>query len=335
MSEPARPGSESARPTGEQQGVLLTIAYDGGPFHGWAIQRNAVSVGGVLLAAIHKIRPGVRELFGASRTDAGVHARCQKVSFDAAPGVNPRGWALGLNSFLPPTIAVRAASHVPAGYDTRFHGRGKRYVYTVLADRLRDPLHEGHSWRVPARLDPVRMQEAARHLLGTHDFRAFRAAADMRTDTTRTLRRVELHIDPLDPRLMRLIVEGDRFMYNMVRIIAGTLVDVGAGRRSTDATAEALRTGDRERLGQTAPAAGLLLDEVMLDTEGDDLWPPPGTDGFLRHGEAAPTSLRGEPAPTSLRPGVAPTGLRAGTAPTSLRAETAAGDTAVTAADDG
>lgn len=298
-SEPGAPVSETGAPVGAptsrprpadgQQGVLLTIAYDGGPFHGWAIQRNAVSVGGVLLEAIHRIRPGVRELFGASRTDSGVHARCQKVSFDAEPGVTPRGWALGLNSFLPPTISVRSASHVPAGYDTRFHGRGKRYVYTVLADRLRDPLYEGRSWRVPARLDPDRMQEAARHLLGTHDFRAFRAAADMRVDTTRTLRRVDLQIDPLDPRVMRLTVEGDRFMYNMVRIIAGTLVDVGAGRRPTSATAEALRTGDRERLGQTAPAAGLLLDEVMLDTEGDDVWPPPGTDGFFRR-DGAPAA---------------------------------------------
>jgi tRNA pseudouridine38-40 synthase len=170
---------------------------------------------------------------------------------------------------------VRAASHVPAGYDTRFHGRGKRYVYTILADRLRDPQYEGWSWRISARLDPERMRAAAAHLLGTHDFKAFRAAADARPTTIRTLRRVELLVDPLDPRVLRLVVEGDRFLYNMVRIIAGTLVDVGAGRRPIEATALALATGERERLGQTAPACGLLLDEVRLDTDGVDLWPPP------------------------------------------------------------
>src|SRR5262245_52676739 len=113
-------------------GVLLTVAYDGQPFSGWAPQRNAPTVAGELLAAIQTMQPDVREVRGASRTDAGVHARGQRAAFDAEGAIPPRGWVLGLCSRLPASIAVRSASLVPAGYDPRRHGRGKRYVYTLL-----------------------------------------------------------------------------------------------------------------------------------------------------------------------------------------------------------
>jgi tRNA pseudouridine38-40 synthase len=256
------------------EGVLLTVAYDGGSYAGWAPQKNATTVAGVLLNAVRALRPGVRELRGVSRTDAGVHARGQRVAFDAPAGIPTRGWALGLTSHLPPTIAVRAAARVPAGYDPRGHTRGKRYIYTILLDLLRDPFLESHAWRVVAPLDLGRMQVAAASLLGTHDFRAYRSSGDERTDTVRTLRRVEVLPDLADRRLFRVVVEGDRFLYNMVRILTGTLVDVGAGRLDPEAPARALLTGERGALGQTAPPQGLTLDEVFLTDEGDDRWPP-------------------------------------------------------------
>jgi tRNA pseudouridine38-40 synthase len=255
-------------------GVLLTVAYDGGAYAGWAPQKNAVTVAGVLLEAIRRMAPGVSEIHGVSRTDAGVHARGQRAAFDAPENIPPRGWALGLTRNLPPTISVRAAARVEPGFNPRFHSAGKRYVYTLLCDPLRDPFLDGYAWRLPGALDLEAMRHAAAALLGTHDFRAFRAAADERTDTTRTLRRVEVVRDAADPRVHRVIVEGDRFLYNMVRIVAGTLVDVGAGRLDPGVCAEALSSGDRTILGQTAPARGLLLDEVFLDREGTDRWPP-------------------------------------------------------------
>ena len=276
-NDSARPGEPTYErpeiPAG-YEGVLLTVAYDGSAFHGWAPQRNALSVAEVLLKAVQRIRVGVVALRGASRTDTGVHSRGQRVSFDAAPGVTTRGWVLGLTTFLPPTVSVRSASRVEAGFDPRYHGRGKRYIYTLLADRLRDPLLEPKAWRVTSRIDPERMREAARTLLGTHDFKAFRAAADARTDTIRTLNRVDVQVDPVDPRIIRVVVDGDRFLYHMVRIITGTLGDIGAGRRPVSSFADAFATNSRERLGQTAPALGLLLDEVRLDDEGTDPWPP-------------------------------------------------------------
>lgn len=255
------------------EGVLLTVAYEGGPFAGWAPQKNAVTAAGTLLTAIRKIRPSVIEVRGASRTDSGVHARGQRVAFDAPPGVPSRGWALGLAAHLPPTISVRSVAKTEAGFVPRFHALRKRYVYTILQDLLRDPFHEAHSWRVVAKLDLETMRRAAGPLLGTHDFRAFRASADARLDTTRTMHRIDVNVDPSDTRLLRVIVEGDHFLYNMVRILAGTLVDVGAGRLDPEVCKAALVSGDRTLLGQTAPACGLLLDEVQLDREGEDPWP--------------------------------------------------------------
>jgi len=257
------------------EGVLLTVAYDGGPFSGWAPQKNAVTVAGTLLEAIQKLRPGVTEVRGSSRTDAGVHARGQRAAFDAPAGIPTRGWALGLSSHLPPTVSIRAASRVEAGYDPRHHGLGKRYIYSLHRDLLRDPFLEGRAWRVAAPLDLAAMREAAAALIGTHDFCAYRSSADERVDTVRTLRRVSIDEDPGDPRLLRVVVEGDRFMYNMIRIITGTLVDVGAGRLPRGVFAQALASKRREDLGQTAPPQGLLLDEIFLDREGDDRWPPP------------------------------------------------------------
>lgn len=255
-------------------GVLLTVAYDGAPYAGWAPQKNATTVAGVLLEAVRKLRPSVSELRGCSRTDSGVHARGQRVAFDAPEGIPARGWALGLTSHLPMTIAVRTASKVPAGFEPRRHVFGKRYIYSIQRDLLRDPFLEGRAWRIAAPLDLSLMRTAAAALLGTHDFRAYRAAADERTDTVRTMRRVDVIEEPSDPRIVRLVVEGDRFLYNMVRILAGTFVDIGAGRLPTDTFAVALASGRREDLGQTAPPFGLMLDEIFLDEEGEERWPP-------------------------------------------------------------
>lgn len=255
------------------EGILLTVAYDGGAFAGWAPQKNAVTVAGVLLEAIRQLRPEVREVRGASRTDAGVHARGQRASFDAPAGIPPRGWALGLTRHLPDTVAVRAASRVAVGYNPRHHGGGKRYLYQLHLDPLRDPFLDPTSWRQHTPLDVDRMRAATPGLLGTHDFRAYRASADERIDTVRTVRRAELLTDPQDPRRLTFAIEGDRFLYNMVRIITGTLVDVGKGTLPPEVFARALASGRREDLGQTAPPHGLLLDEVFLDTDGDERWP--------------------------------------------------------------
>jgi tRNA pseudouridine38-40 synthase len=257
-------------------GVLLTVAYDGGPFAGFAVQPNQRTVAGELIGALRAIDPAIREIRGASRTDAGVHARGQRVAFDTAATIPSRGWALAVARHLPDEIAVRRAAIVAAGFSPRFGNRGKRYRYLILRDPLRDPFLEGRAWRAPGVSSDdaiARAQREAALAVGTHDFAAFRSSADERTNTTRTLRAVEISVDPSDARLVRVDVEGDAFLHNMVRILVGTLVDVARGHREPGAIARALASRDRREAGITAPAEGLYLEEVLLDDEGTDGWP--------------------------------------------------------------
>lgn len=216
----------------------------------------------MLTAAVHSIDPGASFLRGASRTDSGVHARGQVVAFDPSRDIPCKGWVLGVNAALPTDLAIRRAQEVEPGFEPRAKSRGKRYRYTVMLDRVRDPLLDGRAWRVDPPFDRERTHAEARMLLGTHDFRAFRASSDERIVTTRTLDKVELRDHD---RGFEVVVEGSAFLHNMVRIIVGTLVDVGRGRLSPGAVARALASGDRTDLGMTAPAQGLTLDEVFLE----------------------------------------------------------------------
>jgi tRNA pseudouridine38-40 synthase len=256
--------------------VLLTVAYDGGPFAGFAPQPGQRTVAGELLGAVRAVDPRVGEIRGASRTDAGVHAHGQRVAFDTSLDVPPRGWVLAVTRHLPREIAVRRAALVAPGFSPRFANRGKRYRYLVLRDRARDPFLEGRAWRSTSFDGEGALGRARREAalaLGTHDFAAFRSSADERTSTVRTLRSVDLSDDPGDLRLLRIDVEGDAFLHNMVRILVGTLADVARGRLAEGAVARALASGDRRDAGITAPAEGLYLERVLLDDEGAEPWP--------------------------------------------------------------
>jgi tRNA pseudouridine38-40 synthase len=256
------------------RGVLLEVAYDGTAFHGWAAQKNARTVEDTLRGAVLAIDPRVGAVRGASRTDAGVHAEGQAVAFDTTTAVPPRGWVLGLNQHLPDDVAVRAALAVPPGLSPRFAARGKRYRYRVLVDSVRDPVWRNRAWRV-SELDVPAVAVEARAALGTHDFASFRSSADQRPITVRSLSRIDVERGP-DPRLVSVVVEGNAFLHNMVRILVGTLVDVGSGRLQPGALARAIAARDRRVAGTTAPAHGLVLEQVHLALpEGSaERWPP-------------------------------------------------------------
>lgn len=258
------------------RGVLLTVAYDGGPFAGFATQPGQRTIAGELLGALRALDPKVKEIRGASRTDAGVHAHGQRVAFDTDATIPPRGWVLGVSRHLPAEIAVRRAAIVPERFSPRFTNRGKRYRYLILRDPARDPFLEGRAWRAPGHLDEAAIARAARDAedaLGTHDFSAFRSSADERAVTVRTLRSLTVTVDPADLRLVRVDVEGDAFLHNMVRILVGTLIDVARGHRPPGTIARALASRDRKDAGITAPAEGLYLEQVLLEDEGQDAWP--------------------------------------------------------------
>jgi tRNA pseudouridine38-40 synthase len=259
-----------------RRGVLLTVAYDGARFAGFVVQPGQRTIAGELLGALQAVDPAIRQIRGASRTDAGVHAHGQRVAFDTTLDVPPRGWVLAVTRHLPSEIAIRRAGVVEVGFQPRFESHGKRYRYLVLRDHARDPFLEGRAWRSPAFDAPEAIAiaaEEARLAIGTHDFAAFRSSADVRRRTVRTIRRFEVTEDPSDPRVIRIDVEGDAFLHNMVRILVGTLADVARGRVPRGAIARALSSGKRGDAGITAPPDGLYLEQVLLDHEGDDGWP--------------------------------------------------------------
>jgi tRNA pseudouridine38-40 synthase len=267
-------GRGSPLANGAAYGVLLRVAYDGTAFHGWAAQSGRRTVEEALRGAVLAMDPKASRLRGSSRTDAGVHAEGQLVAFDAAREIAPRGWVLGLNRHLPEDVAVRFASSVQAGTNPRFAARAKRYRYRLLVDSVRDPLWRTRAWRVDT-LDLAALGAEAEAACGTHDFAGFRAASDRRDNTVRTLMRVVVEREPM-ARIIGVVVEGDAFLYKMVRNLVGTMVDVARGRLEPGAVERTLQTRSRRSAGTTAPAHGLVLEHVdlALPSSLEDTWPP-------------------------------------------------------------
>lgn len=258
------------------RGILLEVAYDGQNYSGLAVQQGqvgVVTVAGQLQRAIATMDPDASSLRVCSRTDAGVHARQQFVCFNTDKRISLRGWLLGLTGALPPDIAISSVSLIASGFEPSKRARRKTYRYYVLQGTVRDPFVEGRSWRVSERLNHQLMHREAQSLLGTHDFRAFRGRNDFRTSTVRTMVAADVMPVVHHPRLLEIRVTGTAFLYHMVRIIAGTLVDVGRGKLEPGAISRALAHGDRLMLGMTAPAAGLFLDSIELDVEIVEKWP--------------------------------------------------------------
>ena len=253
--------------------VLLQLAYDGSAYHGFARQNGLVTVAGDLTDAIATIDPVASAIRATSRTDAGVHARGQLVAFDTDRTLGARNWVLALAQRLPDSISPRRAMLVEPGFEPRRHVQWKWYRYTLLLDRLRDPLMR-YAWRIEQPFNVIAARQEASLLVGTHDFRAFRSSEDMRQCTVRTILEANVELDK-DRRALHIDVRGDGFLHNMVRIIAGTIADVGRGRVRAGAVARALESGKRNELGMTAPANGLCLMHVQLrePIDADQSWP--------------------------------------------------------------
>jgi tRNA pseudouridine38-40 synthase len=266
VSEPAR----------ALHGVRLTVSYEGAGFSGFQEQPGQRTVQGALQDAIERIAGHAVKVRGASRTDAGVHAEGQVVAFDSTRVLTPERWALALNRYLAEDVAVRHAAPCAVGYAPRFDAVHKTYRYLVHVGALRAPLLRGRAWHLgrllrskrerPCVLELEAMRDGARVFVGTHDFRAFRAADDERERTDRTLHAFEV-IEAFggEPELVALEVCGSAFMKNMVRILAGTLVEVGLGRMSATALPALLGAhAERSAAGPTAPAHGLTLVRMQL-----------------------------------------------------------------------
>lgn len=266
--------------------TLLRVAYDGGDFHGFARQTAAGgeaprTVQGALEEALGGLYGAPVMVRGASRTDAGVHALGQLVAFDGPFSIPPRGVLMGLQGRLPADLGALAAWEEEraggAPVEPRHENGGKHYRYVIRTTAIRSPRTGRYEWHLHRPLDVAAMQEAAVHLVGEHDFASFRGAGCQARTTVRRLVEVSVRGEaepepwPEDLRAVpqegppRVVVDvrGEAFLYNMVRILVGTLVEVGQGRRTPASVAEALARRDRRAAGVTAPAQGLTLMEVV------------------------------------------------------------------------
>jgi tRNA pseudouridine38-40 synthase len=249
-------------------GVRLVIAYDGSEFAGFQLQPDQRTVQGALERALFAMTGERIRVRGAGRTDAGVHALGQVVAFDSVRRIPERGWRLGLNYHLPDDVRVQSASSCAAGYHPRYDAMGKHYRYLIQQGETRNPLLRKRAWQLgrPGALDLALMREASARLLGTHDYRAFRAADDQRENTVRTIYSIDVSDGFLgDGSLIAIDVHGSAFMKQMVRILSGTLVDIGRGRIPIARVPSLLGASAlREDAGVTAPAHGLTLVSVAL-----------------------------------------------------------------------
>ena len=239
--------------------VLLTLEYEGTAYAGWQRQLNGPSVQEELERALSRVTGSAVSATGASRTDAGVHALGQRVHFDTDSPIPDDRWPFVLNALLPNDVRVTASLRVPDTLHARFSARGKTYEYRIFSRRAPSALRRDFTAFVPQPLDTAPMSAALADLLGTHDFAAFQAAGGTARTTKRTI--TEASLDRQGDEIV-LRISGDAFLYNMVRIIAGTLIYVGQGRLPEDVFARAIETGDRLQLGPTAPPQGLCLNRV-------------------------------------------------------------------------
>jgi tRNA pseudouridine38-40 synthase len=246
----------------------MRVEYDGTGLCGWQRQDNGPTVQGHLEAALARLLNAPTAVTGASRTDAGVHARGQVASFHTERAIPVHGIRRALNSMLPPQIAVAEVREAEPDFHPRFSATGKHYRYLLHTRAERDPRWRDRAWHHPEALDRDAMRAGAAALIGEHDFAAFRAAG---CTAKRTIRQItELAVtdlaEDLGPsHLLAIDVRGNAFLRNMVRIVVGTLVEVGRGRRPASQVAEILASRDRTRAGITAPAHGLELIEVRYD----------------------------------------------------------------------
>jgi tRNA pseudouridine38-40 synthase len=251
--------------------IKLTLQYDGTAYAGFQRQPNGVTIQEKLEEALRLIsgEPDLKIGAAAGRTDAGVHARGQVVHLRTAATVPIDRWPYALGSRLPADIVVVRAEQVPDDFHARYWAVEKRYRYTIEVAEFQSPMSRlyAYHWGRPLNVDLMR--EAAALLVGRHDFAAFRSTGGAAKTSTRTVTRFTV---TESAPFLYLDVSADGFLYHMVRILAGTLLEVGAGRRSLDDVRRALATGDRRFAGRTLPPHGLCLEEV---TYGDGPKRPP------------------------------------------------------------
>jgi len=261
--------------------LKLTVAYDGRAYAGWQIQPDKPTVQGAVQATWQKLTLETVSVTAAGRTDAGVHALGQIVGVSTKTRLTNNDLLRGLNALSPEDIKVIAVEDAPEKFHATYDAIGKTYRYQIHNARTPSVFDRHYAWHYPQPLDAEAMNRAGQALVGRHDFSSFESAGSERPDSIRTIHQLTVvrthiaaflrNVSPSDaqhhaldsPDRITIEVSGDGFLYNMVRTIVGTLVDVGMGKHDPSWVAEVLATKDRRRAGQTAPPQGLFLVEVQ------------------------------------------------------------------------
>ena len=237
----------------------LVLEYDGTNYHGWQIQPNLPTIQATIEAAICTVAQHDVDVIGAGHTDAGVHALGQVAHFSTTARLTAEEWQRALNGLLPPDIAVLAVESAPDSFHARLSAKSKLYRYLILTRVHRSALSRSKVLHYPYPLDLAAMQDAARALVGTHDFSSFQGSPTDTENPVCTI--IHLTIERFGDEI-RFEVESNRFLKQMVRAIVGTLLEVGRGKLKAGEVAEILAAKDRTKAGPTAPAHGLYLVRV-------------------------------------------------------------------------
>jgi tRNA pseudouridine38-40 synthase len=244
--------------------IKLIIEYDGTNYSGWQIQENGPSIQGSLEKTLLAITGEKIRINGAGRTDKGVHARGQVANFITASSIPPERFIYALNGQLPEDIVIKDSREVPLDFHARHSAIGKRYSYLINNSKFPSALLRKYAYHVKycERLDIDRVEKAAEAFLGTYDFSAFMATGSVTSSTIRTIHEISIE---KEKDLIRFIYKGSGFLYNMVRIITGTLLYAGIGKIDPNDIKDIIMSKHRDRAGITAPACGLYLDEVYYN----------------------------------------------------------------------
>lgn len=239
----------------------VTLEYDGAAFSGFQLQSNARTVQAALEKVLRRGFGERRRVSGASRTDAGVHARGQVAAFDLVHSISAQQLVPALNSRLPRTVRVLAARPVSSAWEPRKASVQKTYTYLIHNRSMSSPLWDGKAWQVYQSLDLTAMRRAAEQLVGRHDFSSFRASGCAARHSVRTLRELTMS---RQGAIIKLRFTADAFLYHMVRNLTGTLAEVGKGRLIAGEMKKILRARNRKVAGPTAPACGLYLEKIVF-----------------------------------------------------------------------
>ncbi|SKA82376.1 tRNA pseudouridine38-40 synthase [Clostridium sp. USBA 49] len=239
--------------------IKLVIEYDGTNYSGWQIQKNATSVQGKLQETLKKITGEDIEVIGCSRTDAGVHARRFVANFKTESKIPYKNFKAALNSNLPSDIVIINSEEVSLDFHSRYSSKGKLYSYTILNKEEPAAIGRNYVYHYKRKLDVEAMNKACKFFLGTHDFAAFKSSGSSVKNTIRTIQKAYFKVNA---DKIIFYIEADGFLYNMVRIIVGTLIDVGIHKINPEYVLEIIKSKDRKRASKTVPASGLCLEFV-------------------------------------------------------------------------